>query len=152
MNRSQLIQNFFASMDSMARIGIQQGKAHERPKNLPPQAQMGALFMVSHRGPLTIKDLSQAFGMTSSAATQLVNGLVKGGYLGRKEDTVDRRKISLILTAKGKKAISIAKEHRMKKMIQMLEPLTDTELAQLLKIQSKIVEHWEITCKKIPNK
>ncbi len=143
MNRKALIQDFFKSINSMARIGIMQHKHDYQSKNLPSHSQMGVLFVVSHHGPITIKELSQFFGMTSSAATQLVNELVRNNYLARKEDSIDRRKIKLILTAKAKKSMADIKKYRIKKIIKMFEPLTDKELSQLLKIQEKIVEHWE---------
>jgi DNA-binding MarR family transcriptional regulator len=144
MNRSELIKKFFKSIDAMARIGgAKKHAAH--PKHFPPYSQMGVLFVVSHGTSVTIKDVSQRFAMTSSAATQMVNALVKNGFLARKEDTHDRRKICLLLTAKGKKVIEQAKKYRMKKMTEMFEPLTDSELNHLLHIQEKIVAHWETT-------
>jgi DNA-binding MarR family transcriptional regulator len=149
MQRKDLIQSFFKSMDAMARINMMQGKGISKPKHLPPHGQMGILFVVAHAGPQSIKDLSTRFSMTSSAATQLVNNLVKDGLLARTEDPADRRKSCVELTAKGKKIITEAKEHRLKKMMTLFEPLTDEELSQLLKIQNKIVEHWETTCKNI---
>ena len=139
-------------MDSMARMGVMGNKHTQSHKDMPPHAQMGVLFMVAINGPMSIKEISKRFGMTSSAATQLVNGLVKGGLLTREEDKDDRRKICVILTAKGKKIIEKAKEYRMKRMIEMFEPLSDTELGQLQKILTKIIEHWQTTCNKLQNK
>src|SRR4051812_8121358 len=133
MKREDLLQSFFKSMDSMARIGVMHQKDEHRPKNLPPHAQMGLLFMISHQGPQSIKELSQRFGMTSSAATQLVNSLVKSGLLERKEDGADRRKIAVALTSNGKKKLEEAKAYRMKKISRMFESLTDSELEQLQK-------------------
>ncbi len=147
MNRKALIQDFFNSTNSMARIGIMQHKHAKNAKNMLPHTQMSVLFAVSHGGPLTIKELSLLFGMTSSASTQLVNKLVKGNYLSRKDDAIDRRKTTLILTQKAKKMMDEAREHRIKKMIEMFQPLTDKELGELLKIQAKIVEHWKLQIK-----
>jgi DNA-binding MarR family transcriptional regulator len=130
-------------MDSMARIGLMHHKQGSEPKDLPTQAQIGVLFVLSHQGSQSIKDLSLRFGMTSSAATQLVDGLVKHGFLKRMEDRNDRRKMCVDLTSKGKKTLEKAKKQRIEKMAKMFEPLTDEELMQLQKIQSKIVEHWE---------
>lgn len=147
MSRKDLIQQFFKSMDSMARISAINHKHEPVPKDMPPHAQMGVLFIVAHRGPQTIKELSQRFSMTSSAATQLVNGLVKSTLLARTEDREDRRKVVVELTAKGKSIIERAKTYRMEKMVKLFEPLSDAELKQLMKIQAKIVEHFETTCK-----
>jgi DNA-binding MarR family transcriptional regulator len=61
------------------------------------------MFMLVHVGPQSIKDMAVRFSMTPSAATQLVNGLVKDGYLVRTENIWDRRKVGVDLTVKGKK-------------------------------------------------
>ncbi len=147
MNREALIQDFFNSANSMARIGIMQHKHIFKAKNMLPHTQMSVLFAISYGGANTVKQLSELFGMTSSAGTQLVNKLVQGDYLSRKVDAIDRRKTSLHLTQKAKKMMAEAREHRIKKMIQMFEPLTDKELKELLRLQAKIVERWKITNK-----
>ncbi len=134
----------------MTRISFMQHK-FEQLKNMPTRAQIGVLFVVSHKEPITIKEISHIFHMTSSAGTQLVNELVKGKFLARKEDQSDGRKTSLILTEKGKKNLEKAKEYRIKRMIEMFKPLTDNELGQLLKLQAKIVEGWEKTKKILIN-
>ncbi len=143
MDRRSLIQNFFKSTNAMARIGIMQHKRGHGAKKLLPHTQMSVLFVVSQSDQITIKDLAALFSMTPSAGTQLVNELVKRNYLSRIEDKSDRRKIGLALTDQGKKILISAKVHRIKRMQEMFEPLTDKELTQLLKIQKKIVEHWE---------
>jgi DNA-binding MarR family transcriptional regulator len=148
MNRNELIKQFSTSMGAMARIGAMHHKPDELPKGMPPHGQLGLLFMVSHKGAQTIKELSGCFGMTSSAATQLVNGLVTSGLLTRQEDKSDRRVSRVVLTAKGNKVLAQAKQYRMKKMTEMFAPLNEKELAQLLKLQTKIVEHWESIAKK----
>src|SRR4051812_24348826 len=108
MERQKLIQKFFTSMDSMVRIGAMP-RHGPGPKHMPPHAQLGVLFVIAHRGTQTVKELAQQFGMTSSAATQLANGLVKGKLLARAIDTKDRRKSHLTLTAKGKKVLAEAR-------------------------------------------
>lgn len=147
MDRNELIQRFFTSMDSMTRIGAMSPRSGSLPKNMPSHAQLGVLFVIAHRGTQTTKELAQHFGMTSSAATQLVNGLVKSRILERKEDAKDRRKMHIALTKKGEGVLEQARAHRMQKMKESFTPLSDEEIAQLLKIQIKIVEHWKTVCK-----
>ena len=146
MDRNELIQRFFTSMDSMTRIGAMSPRGGPMPKNMPSHAQLGVLFVIAHRGTQTTKELARHFGMTSSAATQLVNGLVKNGILERKEDEKDRRKTHIALTKKGEGVLEKARTHRMQKMKESFTPLSDKEVAQLLKIQIKIVEHWKKLC------
>ncbi len=152
MDRNTLIRSFSAQMDSMARIGTMKHSRDQLPKDIPPHAQLCALFAVAHHGSEMVKDIAQQFGMTSSAGTQLVNGLVKAGLLERTGNTGDRRKIRIILTAKGKKILVQAQEHRVKRITESFTPLSTTEIKQLLSIQGKIVEHWKILCQKKSNK
>lgn len=151
MDRNELIQRFFTSMDSMTRIGAMSPRGGPMPKNMPSHAQLSVLFVVAHRGTQTTKDLAQHFGMTSSAVTQLVNGLVKDKLLERKEDKNDRRKMHIALTKKGNGVLERARAYRMQKMKESFTPLSDKEIEQLLKIQIKIVEHWKTLCQNPKN-
>lgn len=145
MDRNELVHRFFMSVAAMARMASMQRPA--QPNDMPTRAQAGVLFAIDHGGPQSVKALSQQFGMTSSAVTQVVNGLVDGGLIVRKSDPHDRRQISLALTAKGKKALARAKAYRINRMREALSSLSDDEMVQLLKIQEKIVEHLKTVCK-----
>ncbi|MFN7160589.1 MAG: MarR family winged helix-turn-helix transcriptional regulator [Candidatus Gracilibacteria bacterium] len=140
MQRTEIIQDFFSNLNTMKRLLMKQhGDSHIA--NLPTHAQMGILMTVSKRKNTSIKDLAQEFGISSSAITQIVDLLVRDGHLRRKEDPLDRRKLSVSLTAKGKKIMEEAKKMRMAFLSNMLEILSEEELLQLKNIQQKIIEH-----------
>src|ERR1700678_2487811 len=73
-------------------------------------AQWGTLIHVEQQGKSTVKDISQTFKISSSASTQLVNGLVKSGYLARKVSPEDRRIVTLTLSQKSKSQIEQMKK------------------------------------------
>lgn len=52
-------------------------------------------------GPLEAKALAVTLGSSPSAATRLVDGMVKHGWVERARDTADRRKVHVQLTAAG---------------------------------------------------
>lgn len=86
------------------------------------------------------KKIADSLNITSSAATQLVNGLVENGYLIRKENSSDRRISHLSLS---KKALNLFKEFNnqsIKKMIEVFSILTDEELIQYTNITKKIIK------------
>ena len=143
MERQQLIQDLLQNMEVMGKAMFSH-KAEPQQPGMPTRAQIKILLTVMYHGSQSIKSLSDTFYMTPSAATQLVNGLVREGHLKRIEDKTDKRKFQLELTAKGKDLIAVAKKHRAKKMTEILEPLTDTELKQLEIIQKKITERLQI--------
>ncbi len=77
--------------------------------------------------------------MSSSAATQLVDPLVKRGYVTRQEDPGDRRLIQLELSPKGKKHIAATKIPRINEMAKIFDPLTNKELEQFVQLHKKII-------------
>lgn len=136
MSRSAIITEFFENMGAMRRMMLQK---HGDAKDLPTRAQMGIL-MILQENSMSIKDIAEKFCMTSSGVTQLVDSLVKENLLTRKEDADDRRKIGVSLTDEGKKKLALARTAHLASISKLLEPLTDTELSQLLHLQKKIVD------------
>ena len=141
MDRKQFIAQFFENMASLSRVMATRDGREKPNKGMPTPGQVAVLYMVSHEKIHSVKLLAGRFGITSSAATQMVNGLVKVGYLTRKEDSKDRRNTKLAITEKGSKKLAEARKVRLDMAIKMLESLTDSELQQLEKIQEKIVNH-----------
>ncbi len=139
MDRREIIQNIFENMGAMRRNLAGQNKGRGS-RCLPTHAQIGILFAIFRDGPQSVKNISAKFVMTSSAATQLVNGLEKDGLLTRKIDKADRRKTRLELTAKGRKNIDSIRKQRHETMSKILGVLNTGELLQLKRIQDKIVE------------
>jgi DNA-binding MarR family transcriptional regulator len=138
------MQSLTQNMGALRRAAMDHPHGSTGSKEVPTQAQIGVLFAVWHHGLISIKELAQRFNMTSSAATQLVNGLVKEELLTRTEDKQDRRKIGVSLTAKGKTSLEEQKKKRCQMMEKVLSPLSDKELAQLQTISEKISENLKI--------
>jgi MarR family transcriptional regulator, organic hydroperoxide resistance regulator len=60
-----------------------------------------AMRALADQGPLTIAQLAAAAETTNAAATQLVNGLVRAGYVTRERSANDKRSVVVTLTAAG---------------------------------------------------
>ncbi len=103
-------------------------------------AQWGALMLVEQRGKSTVRDVARALGITSSAATQLVDGLVESGYVVKKVNAEDRRVISLTLSSKTKVQVEAMKKQALQKFLKFFEVLNDTEFNQYIMLNKKIVE------------
>lgn len=143
MSRHQTIEALLQNMEAIGKAMMSR-KVETLQADMPTHAQLGVLLMVNYQGPHSIKSLAEKFRMTSSAATQLVNGLVKNGLLSRVEDEQDRRKIAVGMTQKGKRLLEATKKQREKNMLKIFEPLSDVELVQLEKIQRKITEQLQL--------
>lgn len=141
MERKEVLAKIMESIGKMHRFGGgHQGldAAHK----MPTRSQVCIMMILMQEGGKSIKDLAKQFSMTSSAATQLVDGLVKDKLLIRQMDKEDRRKISVSLTAEGRKKLLMAKKARFKAMSKYFEALNDKELQELQKLLGKIVEHF----------
>lgn len=98
------------------------------------------LRFVADNNAVNVKSVAQALHITSSAATQLVDGLVDKGYLFRKNNSDDRRVITLSLSEKAKRLFKEFKEQGMEKMTELFDVLTDEELAQYAALNKKIAD------------
>ena len=109
--------------------------------NMPTPAQIGVLVMIGREGSQNLKDLAGHSCMSSSAATQLVDGLVADGLLSRTEDADDRRRIRLTLTTAGKRTLAKAKERHAASFAKLLTPLSVEELKEWQRLQRKIIDN-----------
>jgi DNA-binding MarR family transcriptional regulator len=70
--------------------------------------QMGALFVLSARGPLLMKDLAEELAINNPAITGLASRMEDAGLVTREADSADGRAIRIAATAKGLKAAQAA--------------------------------------------
>lgn len=68
-------------------------------------AQVGVLMRLHHHGGCGISDIAEDFGITSAAASQLVDRLVHGDLVERSENPQDRRARILDLSDRGREVI-----------------------------------------------
>ena len=76
----------------------------------PPR--LSALSVVVFAGPLSLRDLAAAEGVTPPTMTRLVDGLEADGLVMRRDDPSDGRAIRIRATAKGTKLLMNARAQR----------------------------------------
>ncbi len=87
---------------------------------------------------ITTSTLASRLGISSSAVTQLVDGLVEGGLLRRETDPSDRRRVQLLLTECGHRLYREFDDLRLGQAASMLEELDDAELGELAGLLGKV--------------
>ena len=97
-------------------------------------------IIIKKGGDVGIKEITTELGITSSATTQFVDGLVNKGYLVRKDNAADRRIRSVTLSDKHKKNIDNMRAKSIKQFAAMFDALTNKELAQYAALNKKIVD------------
>lgn len=93
-----------------------------------------------------MSEVSEQFGTTPAAASQLVDKLVQSGLIHRAEDPNDRRAKSLKLTEKGKKLILQGIIERYRWVEPLMETLTAEErvkVSEALDIMTKAAQEME---------
>jgi len=74
-------------------------------------SQVGALFQIKH-GRSNVSDLGEELGITTAAASQMLERLVQQDLIRRSEDPQDRRAKQLVLTDKGCRIVQEAIQAR----------------------------------------
>jgi MarR family transcriptional regulator, organic hydroperoxide resistance regulator len=137
-DRKQKVEELLTGFRTLRR-GTSFGSAGSAKGPRITPAQWGVLMHVEQHEKSTVKDLSQTFKISSSASTQLVDGLVKSGYLTRTTSPEDRRIVTLTLSKKSKKQIDTMKQQIVKKFLKIFEVLNDREFDQYLALNKKLV-------------
>lgn len=145
-NRIQLIEQIMHRFHAI-RNQIKLRAMHLEQKNGITHSQWFVLMIIDHYKNMSIKEISEKLEMSPSAATQLVNGLVKNGYVTRREDSKDRRLVKLELSQKSRKHLSSTKERRISEMSGLFDSLTDNELKEYLRLHNKIPSNSQHTHK-----
>jgi DNA-binding MarR family transcriptional regulator len=90
-------------------------------------SQLMALHFVSRKAPCSISDLGDRMGVTSAAASQLLDRLVQQGLVLRTEDPNDRRGKLVELTAEGQQVFEESHRARQGWLADLEEALSPEE-------------------------
>lgn len=84
------------------------------------RSQIGALMQLHHQGHCPVTSIGNELGITTPAASQLVDRLVNMGLLNRTEDPDDRRVKMVVLSEEGRTVI----QHGFNARLGWMEDLT----------------------------
>lgn len=93
-------------------------------------SQIAALFFIQHRESGGVSDIGSEMGVTSAAASQMLDRLVQLGLVARSENPDDRRTKQIVLTERGLKMLRSATEERERWFVALAESLTTDERAR----------------------
>ncbi|MBU1879001.1 MAG: MarR family transcriptional regulator [Chloroflexi bacterium] len=94
-------------------------------------SQLGALFCI-HRGPSSVSDLGDDLGITSAAASQMLERLVQQELILRSEDPHDRRVKQIVLTDKGRRILQESLQARQSWLDDLTGTLSASEKEQIM--------------------
>jgi DNA-binding MarR family transcriptional regulator len=117
---------------------LSEGFAFAGKKRITP-SQGFVLHFVAKTKRSSVKEVAEKLYITSSAATQLIDALVKNGLLQRSDNPDDHRGSILLLTRKAEDLFRRMKEHGVGRMKDVFSTLSDEELETYLRLNQKII-------------
>lgn len=94
-------------------------------------SQVGALFHISRQGMSGVTDIGERLGVSSAAASQMLDRLVQQNLLVRTEDPNDRRARQITLTEEGRSLLDESMRARQSWLLKVVESLTPEERGQV---------------------
>ncbi len=137
LTRNQTIERL---MESFQAIKRKLAPKNTGLRSITP-SQWCVLRIVSMKDHASIKDIASQMNVSSSAATQLVDCLVEHGHLTRSNNPDDRRSQHIGLSASARKEMHQLRKAQSKRLAQLFSVLDDRELAQYLRLSTKIAGH-----------
>ena len=142
IDRKKVLDEIFDEITQIKRKMEQESRQFFVNSEITHAQWMVVRFIYQQDG-ANIKELADNLEVTSSAITQLVDGLVKKNYLERSHDETDRRVINLVLTKKREERLAEIKAHFVKKFAIMLDVMSDQELKIYGELNRKIIKNWK---------
>ncbi len=104
--------------------------------------QLPMLFHIAaHEEGCSIKEIASRLNITSSAATQLVQTLLRRGMLRKTTDPHDRRAVSISMTPAGKREFAAFRKGMLSRMEQSFNAVPDAELQEMISLFKKILSY-----------
>ena len=143
-NRKKIVEEITEALYSIRRK-IASEMHHVSDEMQITHPQWIVLHHVKKSGMINIKDLANLLEITSSAATQIVDGLVKKEFLLRKRNKEDRRILNIELSNKAISKFNSIKSASFNTLSALFDVLDDEELQKYHGLNNKIAS-------KIPDK
>ena len=106
--------------------------------------RLSALSVIVFAGPITLRDLAAAEGVTPPTMTRLVDGLEGDGLVVRRDDPTDGRAIRIRATAKGTKLLMNARAQRVAALTARVADLSPDD-QDLLGRAAEVMERLSAT-------
>jgi DNA-binding MarR family transcriptional regulator len=103
-------------------------------------SMIGALFHLQQMESAGVRDLGEHLGVTSAAASQMLERLVQQGLIQRAEDPEDRRVKQITLTEKGCQVLKESIRARQGWLDDLTAQFSESEKAQLTASLKLMVE------------
>ena len=157
INRKKLVEEVLEDIRTTVRRIFTASRA-DMSENAIPRSQAIVMHIVSANPGIKVKDVAINLDISPSAATQLIDTLVKDGIIVRRTSETDRRVVCMELSKEGKVRHRKYRSFQLARLNPILDVLTDDELLELgrlhRKIHSSVITHpsMKMFIPKLPTK
>ena len=144
-NRRKIVEEITEALYSIRRK-IASEMHHVSDEMQITHPQWIVLHHVKKSGMINIKDLANLLEITSSAATQIVDGLVKKQFLLRKRNEKDRRILNIELSDKAISKFNSIKSASFNTLSALFDVFDDEELQKYRDLNKKIASRIPDKC------
>lgn len=129
VDRTHQLEQLETVMADLRRVMLRAKNQQLAAYDLTP-SQAEVLLGLDHTACST-GEVAGALGVTSSAATQTIETLVRRGYIERSSDAGDRRVVRLTLTTAGRALTAQLQADRRQQLAELISRLTPDQTAAL---------------------
>lgn len=105
---------------------------HRWPGGRLSLVHLNVLMLLDADSPMPMRGLAEALDVSQASATGIVDRMEQRGLVERQRDAADRRVVRVAATEQGRELIAGIAAERRDHLAQVLEDLTDEELAGFL--------------------
>lgn len=104
METEEFLQSLLEGMELWMRVSLQDLMGHLHRKGIS-MAQINVLYQLYYRGPCEVLAFTQTLALSPAGASQLIERMVRQGWVERLADPADRRVRRVHLTDAGRQLV-----------------------------------------------
>ena len=143
--REALVEEFTQQLGSLKRCvaaGMPR-EVHEQLAGTTPHQVEALFYLAKSEAGLTMNDLAKQQVCALSTATALVDRLVQQGLAERRDDPDDRRVVRIVASEQAQACLALVHTGKHHMATELLAPLDDREVKQLVTLLAKITQPRE---------
>lgn len=97
-------------------------------------SRLSALSVLVFNGPRTVGELAAAEEVSAPTMSRLVTALEREGYVTRESDAADGRRMRVMVTSEGVRALEAARSRRVERLAVLLESIDPARRETVLEV------------------
>ena len=133
INYTKLAEDLFEFMARCPKIPMQEPQEFTR-------GEIGILvYLHFNSDSVTSGDLSESLSVSTGRVATALKGLEKKGFIIRRTDLSDKRRVNVLITEAGRKLVRDKHQLGIEKMVKALQKLDEEEAIEFVRLVKKII-------------